>query len=125
MSRGGVDLVIVGCDRVAANGDTANKIGTLGVAILASYFKIPFYVACPSSTIDFSAPTADYIAIEMRDPDEVRSFNGTFSAEREVQAYNPAFDVTPAALITGFITEKGIITAPYSQNLRTNFYHGH
>jgi methylthioribose-1-phosphate isomerase len=112
----------VGCDRVAANGDTANKIGTLGIAVLALYFNIPFYVACPSSTIDFSMPSGDYIPIEMRDSAEVLGFNGISAAEMLVNAYNPAFDVTPAGLITAFITERGIIKPPYTENLRSLFY---
>ena len=107
MSRGMIDLIIVGCDRVAANGDTANKIGTLGVAVLAKHYNIPFYVACPSATIDFALPDGASIPIEARNGDEVRENN----AEAGLKVYNPAFDVTPAALITGFITEKGIVDA--------------
>jgi methylthioribose-1-phosphate isomerase len=109
MSRKLVDLVIVGCDRVAANGDTANKIGTLGVAVLAKHYGIPFYVACPSSTIDFSIASGEDIPIELRNPDEVLQFAGVKSAEQAVDVYNPSFDVTPGELISAFITEKGII----------------
>jgi methylthioribose-1-phosphate isomerase len=109
MSQGWVDLVLVGADRVARNGDAANKIGTLGVAILAKHYGIPFYVACPWSTIDLETPTGAGIPIEERAGDEVRQVQGVWTAPRDVPVYNPAFDVTPAALITGIITERGIL----------------
>lgn len=110
MAQGRVGLVLVGCDRVAANGDTANKIGTLGVAILARHFGIPFYVCGPTSTFDPHTPTGRDIPIEQRDPEEVRShWYRQPMAPQECQVWNPAFDVTPHELITGFITEKGII----------------
>ncbi|GAB7140190.1 S-methyl-5-thioribose-1-phosphate isomerase [Deferribacterales bacterium RsTz2092] len=108
-SRGKVNLSIVGCDRVAANGDTANKIGTLGVAIIAKRYNVPFYVACPSSTIDFNIASGAEIPIEERDGHEISKLFNT---------YNPAFDVTPNELITGFITEKGTIMPPFAVNLK-------
>ena len=112
MSQGLIDLVIVGTDRVAANGDVANKIGTLGVAILARHFGIPFYVACPSSTYDPFTEEGMNIVIEERDGSEVRSFDSAEVATRSIKVRNPAFDVTPAQLVTGLITEKGIIESP-------------
>lgn len=121
MSEGKIDLVIVGTDRVAANGDIANKIGTLGVAILADYHKIPFYIACPSSTIDFETETGKDIVIEERDPEEVRFFGERRTGPKEVKVRNPAFDVTPSSLITGIITDKGIIGPPYRENLKKVF----
>ncbi|MFZ2636533.1 MAG: S-methyl-5-thioribose-1-phosphate isomerase [Rectinemataceae bacterium] len=117
MSKGLVQLCIVGCDRVAANGDTANKIGTMGVAILARHFGIPFYVACPSSTVDLSTPSGGRIVIEERDPGEVTSFGGRRTGPEGVKVLNPAFDVTPHKLISGFVTEKGILGPPYSESL--------
>jgi methylthioribose-1-phosphate isomerase len=107
-SQGKVDAVIVGADRIAANGDTANKIGTLGVAILARYFGVPFYVAAPTSTIDPATTSGAGIPIEERDATEVARFGGTQTAPDGVEVYNPAFDVTPANLITAIITEKGV-----------------
>jgi methylthioribose-1-phosphate isomerase len=109
MKEGKVQLAVVGADRIAANGDTANKIGTYGVAILAQAHGIPFYVAAPSSTFDLSLPTGDAIPIEQRDPKEVTQGFGRATAPEGVAVYNPAFDVTPARLITGIITEKGVI----------------
>lgn len=119
MSKGLVDLVIVGCDRVAENGDAANKIGTMGVAILAKYFNIPFYIACPSTTFDLNTKTGNDIIIEERDAKEVINFAGVQTAPLDMKVRNPAFDVTPNELITGFITEKGIIKPPYIENLKT------
>jgi methylthioribose-1-phosphate isomerase len=110
MSKGWVDLVLVGADRVARNGDAANKIGTLGVAILAKHYGIPFYVACPWSTIDLETPMGAEITIEERAGDEVRQIQGIWTAPRDVPVFNPAFDVTPAGLIAGFITERGILS---------------
>jgi methylthioribose-1-phosphate isomerase len=104
-----VDLVITGADRIAANGDTANKIGTYGVALLARAHAIPFYVAAPSSTFDLSLPSGDSIPIEQRDPREVTHGLGKQTAPDGVKVYNPAFDVTPAHLIAGIITERGLI----------------
>jgi methylthioribose-1-phosphate isomerase len=104
-----IDLVITGADRIAANGDTANKIGTYGVALLAKAHGIPFYVAAPSSTFDLRIATGEQIPIEQRDPREVTQPFGTTVAPAGVKVYNPAFDVTPAALIAGIITEKGLI----------------
>ena len=114
MKEGRVDLVVVGADRIAANGDTANKIGTYGVALLAAAHGIPFYVAAPSSTFDLSLPTGDAIPIEQRDPREVTHGFGRPTAPEGVAVYNPAFDVTPARLIAGIVTEKGLI-APVSE----------
>ncbi len=109
MREGRVHLVITGADRIAANGDTANKIGTYGLALLAGAHGIPFYVAAPSSTFDLSLPTGDAIPIEQRDPREITHGLGRAIAPKGVKVYNPAFDVTPARLITGIITEKGLI----------------
>lgn len=121
MSKGFVDLVIVGTDRVAANGDTANKIGTMGVAILAKHFGIPVYIACPSSTIDFETATGDEIVIEERDPEEVLFFGKRRTGPEGMKVRNPAFDVTPHELITGFITDKGLVEAPFKENLKKVF----
>jgi methylthioribose-1-phosphate isomerase len=109
MKEGRVQLVIVGADRIAANGDAANKIGTYGVAVLAKAHGIPFYVAAPSSTFDLDLPNGDGIPIEQRDPREVTHGFGRPTAPDGVAVYNPAFDVTPARLIAGLITEKGLI----------------
>src|SRR5262249_43176425 len=109
MKEGKVQMVIVGADRIAANGDTANKIGTYGVALLARAHGIPFYVAAPSSSFDRSIPDGSAIPIEHRDPREVTHGFGRQTAPEGVEVYNPAFDVTPAGLIAGIITEKGII----------------
>jgi methylthioribose-1-phosphate isomerase len=114
MKQGEVDLVVVGADRIAANGDTANKIGTYSVAVLAQYHGIPFYVAAPFSTIDPSIPSGAAIPIEERGGDEVRRTGGRQTAPSETPVYNPAFDVTPAELITGIITERGVFRFPYS-----------
>jgi methylthioribose-1-phosphate isomerase len=121
MSRGWVDAVIVGCDRVAANGDTANKIGTYGVAILAKEHNIPFYVAAPTSTIDLDTPTGAEIVIEERHEEEITEGFGKRTAPVGVKVYNPAFDVTPAKYITAIITEKGIVRAPYEEGLKRIF----
>lgn len=121
MSKGLIDLAIVGCDRVAANGDTANKIGTMGVAILAKHFDLPIYIACPSSTIDFDTETGEDIVIEERDPEEVTFFGERRTGPEGIKVRNPAFDVTPHELIAGFITEKGIIRPPFKENLKKAF----
>lgn len=118
MASGKIDIIIVGTDRVAANGDVANKIGTMGVAILAKHFKIPFYVACPSSTFDAGTETGTDIVIEQRGADEVSYFGEKRTAPEGINVLNPAFDVTPNELVTGIITEKGIIKPPYDINLR-------
>lgn len=115
MAAGKIDLVIVGTDRVAANGDVANKIGTLGVAILAKHFGIPFYVACPYSTVDKHTATGADIEIEQRGAEEVTSIGG-HKVAAEVEVFNPAFDVTPSALVSGFITEQGIIYPPFDDS---------
>jgi methylthioribose-1-phosphate isomerase len=117
MQQGKVDLVVVGADRIAANGDTANKIGTYSLAVLAQAHSIPFYVAAPTSTIDLKVATGQEIPIEHRPDKEMRECFGVQVAPEGVNVYNPAFDVTPAKYITGIITEKGIVTHPYSVNL--------
>lgn len=117
MSKGLIDMVIVGTDRVAANGDVANKIGTMGVAILAKHFNIPFYVACPFSTIDMNTACGDDIEIEEREDEEVTHFGLKRTAPENIQVRNPAFDVTPNKLVTGIITDKGILTVPFKENL--------
>lgn len=116
MQNGWIQAVLVGCDRVAANGDTANKIGTAGVAILAKYFNIPFYVCAPSSTIDPQTPSGVEIEIEQRRPEEIykKWYNLSMAPESGVNFFNPAFDVTSADLITAFITDKGIFRPPYN-----------
>ncbi|MBV9648345.1 MAG: S-methyl-5-thioribose-1-phosphate isomerase [Candidatus Eremiobacteraeota bacterium] len=113
----GVRCCVVGADRIAANGDTANKIGTFGLAIAAAYHRIPFYVAAPRSTIDFSLHSGELIPIEQRSADEVLSFAGTQVAPEGTAAYNPAFDVTPARLITAIITEFGVCKPPYTDSV--------
>jgi methylthioribose-1-phosphate isomerase len=113
MNEKKIACVIVGADRIAANGDTANKIGTLNLAIAAKRFGVPFYVAAPSSTIDPSIPNGAAIPIEHRGADEVKNFRGFVTAPREAGAYNPAFDVTPCDLIAAFITEKGVVRPPF------------
>lgn len=117
MREGRIHAVIVGADRIAANGDTANKIGTYSVAIAARYHRIPFYVATPYSTFDMSLPSGDRIPIEQRAPGEVTSFTGVKTAPDGVSVYNPAFDVTPNSLIQAFITDRGVIRPPFLENL--------
>jgi len=121
MKKGWIQAVIVGTDRVAANGDVANKIGTYGIALLAKAHNIPFYVAVPTSTIDMSLASGDLIPIEERDPEEISNGFGKQTAPDGVNIYNPAFDVTPHELVTAFITEKGIIHPPYEENLKKLF----
>ena len=119
MKSGKVDIIFVGCDRVARNGDAANKIGTSGVAILAAHYGIPFYVCAPSSTIDGAIASGEDIPIEFRDPSEVTElWYKKRMAPEGVGVYNPAFDVTDASLITGIITERGIVRAPYEDGFR-------
>ena len=117
MQEGRVNLVIVGADRIAGNGDTANKIGTYGVAVLARHHEIPFYVAAPYSTIDPAIPDGRAIPIEERDPDEIRRYGSRQTAPPDAAVYNPAFDVTPHELITAFVTDQGIIHPPYGGQL--------
>lgn len=124
MAQGLIDLVIVGTDRVAANGDVANKIGTLGVAIAAKHFGIPFYVACPSSTLDLRTASGADIVIEERGADEVAQLGGRRVAPEGMKVRNPAFDVTPHALVTGIVTELGIVRAPFEANLAALFTSG-
>jgi methylthioribose-1-phosphate isomerase len=119
MSRGEVDLIIVGADRVAANGDTANKVGTYPLAVLAQRHGIPFYVACPLSTLDLSLEHGGLIPIEERGPQEVTGAAGVRWAPAGVRVRNPSFDVTPAALITALITERGVVHRPDRERLRT------
>jgi methylthioribose-1-phosphate isomerase len=113
-----IDCVVVGADRIAANGDTANKIGTYGLAVQAHFHGVPFYVAAPLSTIDFDLPDGSKIPIEERDAEELTRSGDVQLAPFDVPVWNPAFDVTPAALITAIITEKGIARAPYGESLR-------
>src|SRR3712207_785172 len=113
MERGLVDRVVVGADRIARNGDVANKIGTYGLAVLARFHDVPFYVAAPTSTIDPSAATGGDIPIEERGREEVAAFAGHPTAPATSPVRNPAFDVTPAALVTALITEVGVFHAPY------------
>ncbi len=117
MRAGQVDVVIVGADRVAANGDVCNKIGTYGLACLAKVHQIPFIVACPTSTLDLSLGAGDEIPIEQRDPREVTHGFGRQTAPDGVGVYNPAFDVTPGELVTAIVTERGIVRAPYGPGL--------
>ncbi|MEK3734022.1 MULTISPECIES: S-methyl-5-thioribose-1-phosphate isomerase [Paenibacillus] len=121
MSKGWVQAVIVGTDRVAANGDVANKIGTYGLAVLAKAHGIPFYVACPLSTIDLNTKTGAEIPIEERPAEEITEGFGKRTAPHGVKVYNPAFDVTPNEYVTAIITEKGMVQAPYSENLKKLF----
>ena len=121
MAQGKIDLVLLGCDRMAANGDFANKIGTYGVAVLAHYHGIPFYSVLPSSTIDLSIPDGSHIPIEQREASEVTHFAGVRTAPEGVGVYNPAFDVTPHRLLTGIITEKGVIHPPFAEQLAERF----
>lgn len=121
MKLGKVDLVIVGADRITAQGDVANKIGTYGLAILANYHGIPFYVAAPSSTIDMSLELGEQIPIEEREHDEVRRIGGVLIAPEGVRVFNPAFDVTPAKLVTAIITEFGVLKPPFAPALHEIF----
>ena len=125
MKRGKIDIVFVGADRVAANGDVANKIGTSSVAVLAHYYHIPFYVLGPTSTIDMACKTGREIQIEQRDPDEIREmFYQEPMAPKGVNCYNPAFDVTDHSLITAIITEKGICYPPFTDSLAAQMQFG-
>lgn len=117
MQAGQVDGVVVGADRIAANGDTANKIGTYSLAVLAHYHQVPFYVAAPLTTIDFSLPSGRDIPIENRAADEVHKVMGHYITLPDVQTLNPAFDVTPCQLITAIITDRGVARPPYTRSL--------
>jgi len=121
MQQGRIDCIIVGADRITANGDVANKIGTYGVAVLAHYHKIPFYVAAPQSTFDLSLETGKDIPIEERNSDEVRKIGEVWTAPKDVNVINPAFDVTPHHLIAAIITDKGIIKPNYTLNIKRMF----
>jgi methylthioribose-1-phosphate isomerase len=121
MNQGKVDMVVVGADRIAANGDTANKIGTYGVAVLAREHQIPFYVAAPLSTIDLNTPDGSHIPIEERNQKEVTHVGGSRLAPEGALIWNPAFDVTPHRFIAGIITERGIFRAPYIESLKRAF----
>jgi methylthioribose-1-phosphate isomerase len=123
LQTGKVDAVVVGCDRVAANGDVANKIGTYTIAVLAKRHGIPFYVAGPTSSIDLNCPTGNEIPIEQRDAKEVSHIFGKGVAPKGTKVFNPAFDVTSHELISAIITEKGVIHPPYQQNIRSHVGH--
>ena len=118
MAKKEIDAVIVGADRIAANGDTANKIGTYNLAVLAKYHKIPFYVAAPVSTFDLSLSDGTHIPIEERGADEVRMVGSTSITVKKVDVRNPAFDVTPHGLITAIVTERGVIRRPDRAKIR-------
>ncbi|MBN2453608.1 MAG: S-methyl-5-thioribose-1-phosphate isomerase [Candidatus Omnitrophica bacterium] len=118
MAKGKVDKIFVGADRIAANGDAANKIGTYSLAVLAKHHGVPFYVVAPVSTFDLNLKTGRDIPIEERDANEVRTVMGKMVAPKNVKVYNPAFDVTPNELITAIVTEKGIFRAPYARSLK-------
>ena len=120
IASGSIQAVITGADRIAANGDTANKIGTYGLAAVAARHGIPFYIAAPTSTIDLACPAGSAIPIESRDPAEVGGFGGVRWSPGGLDAYNPAFDVTPAALIAAIITERGIARPPFAESLPAN-----
>ena len=122
MKNGWIQACFVGCDRVAANGDAANKIGTSGVAVLAKYYGIPFYVLGPTSTVDMACPSGGEIPIELRDPAEIRSlWYKKPMAPEGVKCWNPAFDVTDHNYITAIVTEKGIVYPPFEENLKKLF----
>jgi len=123
MQRGAVDAVVVGCDRVAANGDVANKIGTYGIAVLAKRHGVPFYVAAPTSSIDLDCASGKEIPIEQRSPKEVSHIFGRAIAPEGIKVLNPAFDVTPQDLISALITDKGVIYPPYLRNIRKHVHH--
>lgn len=114
LAAGSVQAIVVGCDRVAANGDVANKVGTLGLAILARHFGVPFYVFCPVSTLDSATPDGAAIPIEQRGRDEVARFGGAAVVPEGVAVANPAFDVTPAALVTAIVTDQGVLYPPFA-----------
>jgi len=121
MKQGKIDMVITGADRIAANGDAANKIGTYGLSVLAKAHKIPFYIAAPSSTFDLKTNTGKNIPIEQRPADEIRFYNEKQTVPEGVKVYNPAFDVTPAENITAIITERGVIEKPNKSKIKKHF----
>ncbi len=121
MASRAIDLVIVGTDRVTRNGDVVNKVGTLGHAIVARHFGVPFWVACPASSFDAATATGADVPIEQRSPEEVACYAGVRTAPVGVAAINPAFDVTPAALVTGFITDRGLLRPPFEATLAAAF----
>jgi len=121
MQQGKIDLAVVGADRIAANGDTANKIGTYSLACLANMHDVPFYIAAPTSTFDLTLPSGDSIPIEERDSEEIIYIGTSQIAPKDVKVYNPAFDVTPSKLISGIITEVGIACPPYEKSLREHW----
>ncbi len=121
MSKGMIDMVVVGADRIASNGDTANKIGTYTVAIAAKYHNVPFYIAAPLSTIDLNIKTGAEIPIEERSHDEVTTINGEFVCAKGVNIINPGFDVTPHELISGIITEKGVLKPDFEKSIKQAF----
>lgn len=118
MRDGVIDKVVVGADRIAKNGDTANKIGTFMLSVIAKKFEIPFYIAAPISTVDFEIDSGEDIEIEIRDKEEITEIRSVRIAPKGVEVYNPAFDVTPAENITAIITEKGVIKPPFEDNLK-------
>lgn len=118
MAKGQVDIIFTGADRIASNGDSANKIGTYMLAVLAHYHKVPFYIVAPHSTFDLKIKSGKQIPIEERKSEEVTHFAGVSSAPKGMKVYNPAFDVTPSHLITGIVTEYGIIQPPYLMNIQ-------
>ena len=122
MKNGWIQACFVGCDRIAANGDFANKIGTSGVAILAKHYGIPVYSLGPTSTIDMNCPDGDHIKIELRDPEEIKNmWYEKPMAPKDVKSYNPSFDVTDHTLLSGIVTEKGIVYPPFDVNLKKLF----
>jgi methylthioribose-1-phosphate isomerase len=122
MSQGKIQAVLVGCDRMAANGDAANKIGTSGAAIIAHHYGVPVYFLLPSSTIDMTCPTGADIPIELRSPEEIRTmWYAKPMAPEGVKCWNPAFDVTDHSLITAIITEKGVLYPPFDVSLKAHF----
>ena len=121
MKQGKIDMIFAGADRIALNGDTANKIGTYNLAVLAHYHRIPFYIAAPISTFDLNIKSGREIPIEQRPAREVVEINRRLIAPRNVKVYNPAFDVTDYHLITAIITEKGIVTPPFVKNIKKIF----
>jgi methylthioribose-1-phosphate isomerase len=119
MAQKKVDAIIVGADRIARNGDFANKIGTYGLAVLAKAHRVPFYVAAPLSTFDPRIKTGRQIPIEQRNPEEVRSFGGTAVAPPDIGVYNPSFDVTPSRFVTAYVTEQGVVRPPFRKNIHS------
>ena len=117
MSQGKIDAIITGADRVAANGDVANKIGTMSLGVLANYFRVPLYIAAPTPTIDMNAATGKDIPIEEREPAEVTHWYSRQIAPENIGVYNPAFDVTPHELVVAIVTEKGVVYPPFDTNL--------